>query len=107
MISGGVMTDQHHVVAVERDLEDLIPTYLANRAKEAATLRAALADGDLEKLRQLGHRMKGVGAPYGFDKVSAFGKQIEDGAKAADHFALKKCINDYIGYIAQVQVVYK
>ena len=38
----------------------------------------------MEQLRQLGHRMKGVGNSYGFEKVSLLGKQIEDGAKVGD-----------------------
>jgi len=45
------------VVTVAKDLEDLIPTFMKNRAKELETLRTALAGGDLELLRQLGHRM--------------------------------------------------
>ena len=60
-------------VTIAKDLEDLVPTFLKNRAKELDTLRAALAGGDLEQTRQLGHRMKGVGNSYGFELVSTGG----------------------------------
>jgi HPt (histidine-containing phosphotransfer) domain-containing protein len=101
------MTSQPIAVTVAKDLEDLIPTFMKNRTKEAETLRAALAAGDLEQLRQLGHRMKGVGNSYGFEKVSTLGKQIEDGAQAGDRAGLEARIAEYTDYLARVQIVYE
>ncbi len=94
-------------VTVAKDLEDLIPTFMKNRGKELETLRAALAAGDFEQLRQIGHRMKGVGNSYGFEKVSQLGKQIEDGAKASDRAALGAQIGEYESYLASVKIVYE
>ena len=101
------MSDQNPVVTVAKDLEDLIPTFMKNRNKDLETLRTALAAGDLEQLRQLGHRMKGVGNSYGFEKVTVLGKQIEDGAKANDRAGLEACIAEYAEYLARVQIVYE
>ena len=94
-------------VVVAKDLEDLVPTFMKNRVKELETLRTALAGGDLEQLRQLGHRMKGVGNSYGFEKVSALGKQIEDGAQTGERAGLGACIVDYADYLARVKIVYE
>jgi len=94
------------IVTVAKDLEDLIPTFMKNRAKELDTLRSALAGGDLEQLRQTGHRMKGVGNSYGFEKVSALGMQIEDNAKAGNRDALAGVIDEYADYLARVTIVY-
>ncbi|HTP60725.1 MAG TPA: Hpt domain-containing protein [Burkholderiales bacterium] len=94
-------------VTVAKDLEDLIPTFMKNRAKELETLRTALAGGDLEQLRQLGHRMKGVGNSYGFEKVSLLGKSLEDGAKSSDRAVLGAIIDDYADYLARVKIVYE
>ena len=101
------MTAQPIVVTVAKDLEDLIPTFMKNRSTEVETLRAALAAGDLEQMRQLGHRMKGVGNSYGFEKVSTLGKQIEDGAKAGDRAGLEARVAEYIDYLARVQIIYE
>ncbi len=101
------MSDETYVVTVQKDLEDLVPTFLSNRAKEAEALRVALDNGDMEQLRQLGHRMKGVGNSYGFEKVSALGKRIEDGAKADKRPELEVCIAEYADYLARVRVVYE
>jgi histidine phosphotransfer protein HptB len=101
------MTDRHITVSVSKGVEDLIPTYMKNRATELETLRTAFAAGDLGQLRHLGHRMVGVGEPYGFDKVTALGKQIESSAKAGNHAALEEWIAEYTDYLARVRIVYK
>jgi HPt (histidine-containing phosphotransfer) domain-containing protein len=101
------MSEQIISVTVAKDLEDLIPTFMKNRHKEIETLRAALAAGDMEQLRQLGHRMKGVGTSYGFEQVSALGKLIEDGAKATDRAGLEARIAEYTDYLARVTIVYE
>ena len=94
-------------VTVDRDLEDLIPVFLQNRKKELDTLRVALASADFEQLRQLGHRMKGVGHSYGFDHVSTLGKYIEDGARSGDRASLEATITEYADYLSKVQIVYE
>jgi HPt (histidine-containing phosphotransfer) domain-containing protein len=94
-------------VSVTKDLEDLIPTFMKNRRKELDNLRVALAARDFEQLRQLGHRMKGVGVSYGFARVSALGKSIEDGARSGDRALLESSIAQYDDYLAKVQVVYE
>jgi hypothetical protein len=40
------MTQDARTVKVSKDIEDLIPTYLANRKKELETLRQALEAAD-------------------------------------------------------------
>jgi HPt (histidine-containing phosphotransfer) domain-containing protein len=94
-------------VIVAKDLEDLIPVFMKNRHKELDTLRVALAAADFEQLRQLGHRMKGVGVSYGFVHVSTLGKYIEDGARSGDRAALQTTINEYHDYLSKVQIAYE
>ncbi len=94
-------------VTVARDLEDLIPVFIKNRHKELDSLRAALAAADFEQLRQLGHRMKGVGNSYGFTHVSTLGKYIEDGARSGDRAGLQARIAEYEEYLSKVQISYE
>jgi HPt (histidine-containing phosphotransfer) domain-containing protein len=101
------MDDNNYKVIVARDLEDLIPVFMKNRGKELDTLRVALAAADFEQLRQLGHRMKGVGTSYGFPKVSDFGKHIEDGARSGDRALLDASIRSYGEYLSRVQITYE
>src|SRR5215208_3564192 len=101
------MDDSRYKVTVERDIEDLIPVFMKNRHKELDTLRVALAAADFEQLRQLGHRMKGVGNSYGFDHVSTLGGHIEAGARSGDRGALQASISEYDEYLSKVQIAYE
>jgi HPt (histidine-containing phosphotransfer) domain-containing protein len=101
------MGEDAYKVTVAKDLEDLIPVFLKNRHKELDALRVALAAADFEQLRQLGHRMKGVGNSYGFNHVSTLGKSIEDGAKSGDRAALTATITEYDDYLSKVQIAYE
>ena len=101
------MDDKSNLVTVPRDLEDLIPVFMSNRKKELDALRVALAAADFEQLRQLGHRMKGVGNSYGFAQVSDFGKYVEDGARSGDRAALETSIAGYADYLSKVEVAYE
>ena len=97
---------KNYTVTVPKDLEDLVPNFLANRAKEIESLRAAIAKGDMVQLKALGHRMKGVGVSYGFDRVSELGKEFEDHAKAEDKAALEASLADYADFMSKVKVTY-
>jgi len=101
------MTKSNLMVTVAKDLEDLIPVFFKNRHKELESLRRALASGDFDQLRHLGHRMKGVGNSYGFATISEIGKRIEDGARDSDRKAIDACIGEYADYLSKVQVVYE
>jgi HPt (histidine-containing phosphotransfer) domain-containing protein len=98
---------ESHNVIVAKDLEDLIPVFMGNRRKEADSLRAALAAADFDQLRQLGHRMRGVGSSYGFEKVSVFGARIEEDARSGDRAAIEACVAEYGDYLARVQISYE
>jgi HPt (histidine-containing phosphotransfer) domain-containing protein len=101
------MAEINYTAVVAKDLEDLIPVFIKNRGKEVDSLRAALASGDHDQLKQLGHRMKGVGNSYGFAPISEFGKTIEDAAKTADAAAIGSCIDTYADYLSKVKIVYE
>ena len=101
------MTDNKYNVVVAKDLEDLVPVFMKNRSKELDVLRVAAAAADFEQLRQIGHRMKGVGTSYGFEHVSAVGKIIEDGARSGDRASLDAAILDYADYLGKVQIRYE
>lgn len=101
------MNNNSFLVVVDKELEDLVPVFMKNRRKEVESLRAALAAADFEQLRQLGHRMRGVGNSYGFERVSVFGRMVEDGARSGDRAALSACIGEYSEYLSKVQVTYE
>src|SRR4026208_33304 len=101
------MAENNHRVTVARHREDLIPVFMKTRHKELDTLRVALAAADFEQLRQLGHRMKGVGVSYGSDHVSTLGNHMPQGARGGDRASLEAAIKDYADYLGKVQIQYE
>ena len=98
------MRDASYDVVVQEEVWDLIPTFMENRKKELATLRAAMTDRDFEQLRLVAHRLKGVGASYGFFLISALGKELEDSARVENLTSIAHTLDIYEDYLSKVRV---
>ena len=55
----------------------MIAQYLERCRNDLAQLKAALAAGEYQTARRLGHQMKGTGKPYGFPGLTQIGRAIE------------------------------
>ncbi len=95
------------IVHVDPDIADLIPGFLENRHKDIKTIGEALAQGDFETIRFLGHSMKGAGGSYGFDAITDIGRFLEQAAIAQDGGGIKKSLQDLFAYLDSIEVVYK
>ncbi len=95
------------IVHVDPDIVDLIPGFLENRHKDIKTIGEALAQGDFETIRFLGHSMKGAGGSYGFDAITDIGRSLEQAAIAQDGGGIKKSLQDLFAYLDSIEVVYK
>lgn len=100
------MSSPTEPVIVPAELEALIPVFLANRHRELERLRVALALGNYGELRDIGHRMKGAAASYGFRRISDFGEAIETAARIPDPAAVATEISAYAAHLDCLQVVY-
>ncbi len=74
----------HLTVEICRDLEGIVPTFLGNREKDVRTLRDALIKHDFRTVQTIGHRMKGDGGGFGFDRITEIGAAMERAAKLED-----------------------
>ena len=100
------MSEEQYSAIVPVDLRDLVPVFLRNRKQELHALQHAIARMDYEQLAHLGHRMKGVGEPYGFPDVTTIGAQIEQFARAQDLNSLASVIARYRHYLRSVKITY-
>jgi HPt (histidine-containing phosphotransfer) domain-containing protein len=94
-------------VRIDQDLQDIVPVFLANRQKDLQALRRALAEHDFETIRVLGHRMKGDGGGYGFDKITEIGGVMELAAARRDHPAVERHTLELEDFLTRVQVVFR
>lgn len=95
------------LVTIDSDLEDLIPGFLENRQKDIGLLKEALAGGDIESLRSIGHSLKGVGGGYGFNGLSELGAKIEVIAKAGETDGIDDLISEMSDYLSRVEIVFE
>jgi HPt (histidine-containing phosphotransfer) domain-containing protein len=102
-----VTAEEPYTVILARDFEELVPGFVENRHRELEELRDALAAGRYEQLGHIGHRMRGIGTSYGFDRVSALGGELEERAAASDREGLAALIAGYADYLARLKVVYE
>jgi HPt (histidine-containing phosphotransfer) domain-containing protein len=94
-------------VAVDPDLEELVPGFLDNRRQDAAVLTRAAQTGDLKTVRLLGHRMKGDGGGYGFQEISEIGEALEQAAGRQDWKVISEKTQALTAFLADVDVVYR
>lgn len=87
------------VVVLDRNVEDLVPLFLAQRKADQAAMVTAMAGKDFVSLRKVGHGMAGSGSSYGFDALTELGERIVVAARASDLPALaelKAALDDYL-----------
>lgn len=92
------------LVQVEQGMEDVVPAYLEKRRKDVQTYRQALADGDFDTLRMMGHKMKGTGAGYGFPVLTELGDAIEQAALRKDSGSIAADVDRLQWYAANVRL---
>ncbi|MGH8610468.1 MAG: Hpt domain-containing protein [Gammaproteobacteria bacterium] len=101
------MGKERIVVSGDPDLAALIPCFLDNRRKDVWIMKHAIAHADYERIRILGHRIKGSGGGYGFETITELGAQIESAATAGDRVQILRALELLKEYLERVQVVYE
>ena len=94
------------VVRPDRDLEDLIPSFLQNRRTELGELDAALAQRDFETIRRLAHTWKGICRPYGFLHLETLSRNLDDAGHREAEQETAGILGEIRAYLANVRIVY-
>ncbi len=91
-------------VVVEEGMEAVVPGYLAKRRAEIPVYQQALAEGNFETIRGLGHKMKGTGSGYGFPVLTELGSALEKAAERSDVAEIQAKIEELTGYLNSVEL---
>lgn len=94
------------MVRVESELQVLIPRFLSNRRRDLENIEKHLDDKNFDRVREIGHDLKGIGGGYGFERITELGAAIETAAKQEDAESLAGLIAQYRDYLNEVDVVY-
>lgn len=93
-------------VHVDPDLEPIMGRYLELRREEQLRLEQALAEGDGEMIRFLGHKMKGTGTSYGFVRLTELGAAIERVGREGDFPRAAGLIAEAGEYMDSVEIIF-
>jgi CheY-like chemotaxis protein len=88
-----------NVVRLDPDIVSLARAYLANRAKDLGTIRAAVKRQDYDAIHGIGHNMHGSGRMFGFAELTELGVSLQQAANARDAAEigrLASCIDAYL-----------
>lgn len=95
------------VAWVDEELQPLVGPFLERRRAELEVLLSAAEAGDLERLRALGHALRGTAGGYGFDDLTDLGAVLEIRAKEGDLSGARASVNDIVQYVRTVRVEYR
>ena len=96
-----------HEVMVDESLSAILPRFLSNVRKNPAAIAEALARGDYDTVRTLGHNMKGTGASFGMPQISALGERLERAAKEQDTDSVIAANGELAEFLDRVEVRYQ
>jgi CheY-like chemotaxis protein len=94
--------DHGVVVPPSAALAARVPVFLENRRKDVASMRDALALGDLKTVERLGHSMRSTGASYGFQGITDIGTDLEREAGIADVETSRLLVEELSTYLDHV-----
>ncbi|MCX7997466.1 MAG: Hpt domain-containing protein [Leptospiraceae bacterium] len=94
-------------VYINPELKELIPEYIQNIYDTIRLLKQLLAEKKSEEIRREGHKLKGHGLAYGFEKISSIGFEIEKAAKSNSWELIPKLTQELENYIENIDIRYE
>jgi HPt (histidine-containing phosphotransfer) domain-containing protein len=88
-------------------LRAIVPGYLESRRKDISIILSALDGGDYERIRSIGHKMRGSGTGYGFPEITAAGEQFELGADRRDEERIREEVKELSKSLDAIDEVWK
>ena len=73
-----------------RELEALVPKYLADCHARVADVLLAIGHGDFERVARHAHNLRGSGTSFGFPPITELGGRLEDAASVRDTAQLQR-----------------
>jgi len=83
--------------------QELTPGYLASRRSEVGEMTQLLEARNYQRLRFLGHNMKGTGESYGFPDLTRIGALMERSSAREDHETLSANLGELTDYLERVE----
>ncbi|MBD64321.1 MAG: hypothetical protein CME62_03890 [Halobacteriovoraceae bacterium] len=96
-------TKNDNVNELPDPIKENLPHFIDHRVKEFEEVAIHFRDGDLEKVRNYCHSVRGIAASYNFHKLDEIITHFQDLAKNGDKEAIRKLIPIYTEYLKEMQ----
>jgi len=93
-------------VKIDLDLKDLIPNYLKNREGDISNCKMDLAKKDFKHISEIGHKIRGNAATYGFIELSSIGERLELSALSQNSSDTEKALKEFENYLQNIEIEY-
>jgi hypothetical protein len=93
------------IVKINPIVKDLAGKYLENRRKNIEDASGLIKSEDWKGLWAIGHKLRGVGQIYGFNKISEIGLKLEEAAEKKDQIKSEELCLELTEYLNNVEVV--
>jgi PAS domain S-box-containing protein len=97
--------DRRIRITPPKEIEDMIPRYLANVRRDMDQILAGVDQKDCTTARRVGHQLKGSGEGYGFPEITRAGAAVELAAMEANEAEIRKQILTLADYLDHVEIV--
>jgi HPt (histidine-containing phosphotransfer) domain-containing protein len=94
--------DQANEARMREKVKDLVPRYLADIRKDVVLFSALLEAGDFDRIRGIGHVLKGTGSTFGFPELTYWGAAIEESALRSDLPKLRQQTAAVVAFLARL-----
>ncbi len=92
------------VITLDKDLEDIIPSFLENRRKDLERISSAIKEQSYEPIRTIGHRLNGNAGSYGLPKLGEIGAKLEAASEEENLENIKALLGEYRSYMDQLKI---
>ena len=92
------------VVEIDKDLEPIFGSFLANRQKDVDLLKDAIASSSYDSIESIGHKLAGNAGSYGLSDLGEIGARLEQSAIDSDMAAIEEDYKKYCDYLNNLEI---
>lgn len=93
-------------VAIDADLEDLMPEFLEELSQEMKNMELALEQNDFADLRRLAHGFKGAAGNYGMQKLQDAYYELEKAATKENEGRCRQMLENAASILSRLEIKY-
>jgi HPt (histidine-containing phosphotransfer) domain-containing protein len=92
------------IIHPDEEVLHLLPRFLENLRKELAAVVQAVERQDWDRVRGIGHILKGSGSSFGCDEVTRLGALLEEAGRACRTDLALSLEQELTDYVSRVEV---